>query len=334
MEHLALFSVTLNQAIGVGFLGIPYAFQNSGIIYSFIVLLFCSYSSYYIGTLTIELIFKELEEIKKPLTQQTINHLVDFFGPVQSYIFTMFLGLFIFGMLVAYSSVFSASLTANLPLPYLGTCDIYTDEGCLVNYRIYLTLFTIIVFVLTIIGVKEQKSFQIVLSLFRFLLIGALVIIAAIRIVSGEETSEITLINWENADLCYTVMIFAVVYQQNLPSIAEISIEKIVYVPWRVTIAFLVCYGLVGVILSISFVNVQRMCNLNYMYLDGIVGNIFKSFVLLCPAVDVLATAPMSSITLTHNIHNLVGKKVNLVVIQCIITGLVYIYSFFLYNLV
>lgn len=336
MEHLVLFSVTLNQAIGVGFLGIPFAFQQSGMVYSLCILMYLCFCSYYVSTLAIEIIFKETEELKEPLNEKSINHFVDFFGPVQSYIFAFLQMLFIFGLLVAFSSVFSASLSANLPLPYLSTCDLYKDAGCVVNYRIFLTIFIFSTYVLAVIGIKEQQTFQVILAMMRFFLVIGLTAIAIYRIASGEDTSEVTVINVEQMELCYTIIIFAVVYQHTLPSISEISYKKIIKVPFRVSITFFLFYGTLGTILSVSFVDVRRMCNLNYNYLDGVMGNIFKSFVLLAPAIDVIATAPLNCVTIADNFKALFKGKFNIPspVTKGVIMLMVYAYSFFLYNLV
>lgn len=66
MKRISLFAFALNQTVGVGLLGIPYAFKKSGILFGVFSLALCCYVSYYIGTLAVELIFKNMG-LKQPL---------------------------------------------------------------------------------------------------------------------------------------------------------------------------------------------------------------------------------------------------------------------------
>ena len=128
MEALSLFAYTINQTVGVGVLGMPYAFQQSGIFYSFAVLLFCIYMGYYVGTITVELIFQNHNELEEGLTITKPAFFDQMMNKKYSYLFSFLLITMTFGMNVAYFIVFASSLSANISLPYLSVCDIYEKD--------------------------------------------------------------------------------------------------------------------------------------------------------------------------------------------------------------
>ena len=81
--------------------------------------------------------------------------------------------------LAGYASVFAASFASNVPLGFTPTCDVYQDgdfySECRIVYWIYLFIFGILMLFAVIIGLKEQKSVQLVLSIMRFVIISLLV---------------------------------------------------------------------------------------------------------------------------------------------------------------
>ena len=338
MEHVSLFSTTLNTALGVGFLGIPYAFQNSGMLYSLIALLLCSFMTYYVGTLAIEVMLSESEEIKEPLQGGKIKFFIELVNPPYSHGLIILFAIMLLGFIISYSSVFATSLAENIPLPGLNACDIYVDGGdCIVNYRIYLTLFILVTYILIILGIKEQQSFQIALAILRFLLIITLVLEALHHILTTtEDLSEFSYINLDNFEICYTSLIFALVYQHGLPSISEISREKVIFVPKRVSLAMFFSYGILGITIGMAYPNIERMCTLNYKYLDGFFGNALKSFVILCPAFDVIASGAVCGISLTENLLIHFGLKSlwEKIVLKTGLVLIAYSVSLFFYNLV
>ena len=236
MDHISLFSVTINQAIGVGFLGIPYAFQYSGILYSVILLNICCLVSFYIGTLAIELIFKENEGVRESLLEHKDNFYGHFLDPVYSILYLILFWVMVLSSFVAFSLVFANSFSAHLPLPYLKACNIEDDTSgnCIINFRIYLTVYALICYVLSIIGIKEQKLFQNILALLRFLIIAVLIIIALYRIFTGDFYLDTPFINIKHIDISYTIFIFALTYQIGLPSFTIISRENMIHLPRRI----------------------------------------------------------------------------------------------------
>lgn len=73
--------------------------------------------------------------------------------------------LFNGGALWAFSSVFAASFSANIPLPMLNNgdvCDVSANpEECANNFRVWLALFAVIVVPLSLLELKEQHVIQV-----------------------------------------------------------------------------------------------------------------------------------------------------------------------------
>ena len=68
------------------------------------------------------------------------------------------------GALWAYSTVFAASFSANVPIFFLNdgdTCNIETDPGCYANYRIWLGVFSLFVVPLSCLDLREQQALQV-----------------------------------------------------------------------------------------------------------------------------------------------------------------------------
>ena len=106
--------------------------------------------------------------------------------------------------------------------------------------------------------------------------------------------------------------------------------------PKQIAFACLIGYGSLGFITSIAFANVERSCNLSFSYLEGFFGNIFKSFIILAPAIDVIGTSPVFIISSTENtlLSFDVTEKKKIFIFETVFCALLYFYSFFFYNIV
>lgn len=337
MKKITLFAFTVNQTVGVGFLGLPYAFQQSGMIYSITVLAFCCYLSYYVGTLAVEIIFKDYE-IKVPLHGKKLKQYVQLIDNHHSIIICALLTIFGSGCALAFSLIFASSMSLNIPLPYFPACDIYdtTHPECLTNFRIYLTIFILSTYILALRGVHEQKSVQLLMAFLRLMLMTTLVLVAIYRIVSGEPTQPISIINPAEIESTFSVIVYAVVYHHALPSIAQICEDSIIEMPKLVTWAIFISYALVGGLIGISFPNVSTQCNLSYGYLEGVLGEIIKAIVMILPATDVIASGPVVVIMVTENVLGYFNEKrraYEVLVISFIVFTL-YTIAFFVQDLV
>jgi amino acid permease len=337
MKTLSLFSFAVNQTVGVGMLGIPYAFQQSGIFFSLLALAFCSLTSYYIGTLAVELIFKD-SDISQPLKGKKSKFYVQLIDQKNS---TFLIILFIFfgvGIILAYSLIFSSSFSINIPLPYLSSCDIYNPlhTWCLTNYRIYLTIFTIIIYIFAIRGIQSQKWLQITITFLCSLVILLLILIALYRILTNEPTASLVLINYENISLGFAMLVFSVTFQHSLPSLVEVCEDSILKIPKLICVTVFMSYSILGVVVAYAFPNVGQQCNLNYSYLDGWFGEGLKMIIIVFPALNVVASAPVVIIMITDNVMCLYGEASEKVII-IMKSGIVifsYLVAFFIQDLV
>lgn len=213
IEQFGLFTgyvYSINSVIGAGFLGIPWAYENSGWLFSFAFQILVSIQSYIQAMQLLEsmsraeILLRIVEEggtvrqitIKDLLTQPpedtlilpknmvpiithrviTITDMIKVvIGPKAGMFHLILLFVYQTGILTAYASVFSTSFASNIPLGTWGTCDIYNTTEffttCRVKYWIYLMIFALITIYLTVKGIYEQKRMQQTMSVLRFIVI-------------------------------------------------------------------------------------------------------------------------------------------------------------------
>merc|ERR1719390_540909 len=90
-----------------------------------------------------------------------------------------------------FATVFAASLAAKIPLPFNGqhfTCDLYKNQSieCRQLYLEYLLIFAAICVPCSIVELKEQTWFQVLMSFVRFILIALLLADSIRMLISGE----------------------------------------------------------------------------------------------------------------------------------------------------
>ena len=208
------FVFTMNIVIGTGFLGLPYAFQETGILLSLIYLALVSALNNYLSLMFLEVIHKahllkisEEEGIpfylnardiilhsKKSVTVaenterlQSINErkidassaMSIIFGRKFGILYLLLLTIYFESILVTYTSVFGSSLAWSIPLLSTDTCDIYSSafySPCIYNYWIFLSIYSVIVIYLSVRGLKKQMNFQLVMCGMRFVIMSLVII--------------------------------------------------------------------------------------------------------------------------------------------------------------
>jgi hypothetical protein len=261
--------------------------------------------------------------------------------------------------MVAYGSIFASSFAANIPLGNLATCDIYSEgfySACMGHYWVYILIYSFLVTILTVKGLKEQKNFQILMCSMRFVIMSLVIfsslhlILSKLPIAPGESppNSNPPLFNYDKTDIALPIILFALGYQLQLPSIADLIANKQRNL-WRiitlVTIVSLVWYAALGVIVPYAINNIEEQCTLNFRnYSAGYNYRpwwaIFISYVIvLFPAFDVMSSFPLMSVALADNwVTMLYGdsevpiKKIRIIRIGVCVIPLVI--SFFFYNIV
>jgi len=86
------------------------------------------------------------------------------YGDASQQIATALLTLVLVIAMWSYAAIFASSMAAVMPIPFIGgTCDVYgewADQACASRYYLYLFLFALLMVTLSLIQLREQKSFQ------------------------------------------------------------------------------------------------------------------------------------------------------------------------------
>ena len=390
------FVYTINIVIGAGFLSLPYAFKETGILLSLIYLSLASALNNYLSLMFLEVMHKVkllkvwedegipiqlhardlvLKRRKLTVSEETSENTLIVEGSqmnasaAMSILFGRKFGIFYLslltisfeGALIAYTSIFGSSMASNVPLPGLGTCDIYTSgfySPCVYNYWVFVLIYAIIVIYLTLRGLKEQKSFQIVMCGMRFIIMTLVIVCSLDLLVKNNpvapggarpDSHSPAMFNFKETGVALPVILFALGYQLQLPSIVELVADKAKNL-WRivtaVTFTSLLWYSALGAVVPYAIPNVEEQSTLSFRQYSG--GNMDRtpwwaeiiSFVIvLFPAFDVMSCFPMSSISLADNwISIIYGKSeagykkvIGLRVVICLVPLVI---ASFLYNIV
>lgn len=90
----------------------------------------------------------------------------------------------------SYAAIFASSMAAIVPAPFLGgTCDVYddwADSACASRYYLYLAAFAVLMVLLSLVHLREQKTFQVAMTLCRVVL-GVAIIGDCLRMLALEE---------------------------------------------------------------------------------------------------------------------------------------------------
>jgi amino acid permease len=355
------FVYTMNIVIGAGFLSIPYAFAQSGVVLSLLYLLILSLQNIYLTLMFLEIIHKskylkawqnegteyhltvlELLRSKKHSTIDRefpdisqiprIDACTSFwliFGKKFGIFYLIIVTLCFEGSMIAYVSIFASSFTSNIPVGDLSTCDIYESgvfSKCGVNYWVFVVIYGIIVIFLSFKGLEEQKAFQFLMCIMRFVIMTIIIVCCFFLILRGKDidssdklTARPSLARPENSGITIPIIIFALLYQIQMPSVAELVNDKPRNL-WRivalVTVVSFFFYGALGLVVPFAINDLESEVSINFReysagYKERTFWMHFVSFVVvLFPAFDVISSFPLSSISLADNwIAVLYGKQ-------------------------
>lgn len=392
-ETMGLFSgfvFSINVMIGAGFLGLPYSFSQTGIVLSLIYLILLCLLNNYLSLIFLEVMHKAF--LLKNMKEEGASFAFrtrDFFktsklefasfdtsrtfedyridaSVAMSVIFGRKFGIFYLailticfeGTLVAYASIFATSLADNIPLITGSSCNIYEKgyfSSCLYSYWIFLFFFSLIVVILTLIDLKEQRVFQIVMCIMRFTIM-SLVIFSCISIMlsgksidsSKKSHASPALFKFSNTEIGLPIIIFALLYQLQMPSVTQYVKDKKSNL-WKiislVSVTSFVWYGALGLVVPYAIDDVAAQVSLNFADYSG--GKDYRNIwdytvsyiVLLFPAFDVLSSYPLASISIADNWKAMVYGEENIprkkiVILKLIFSVIPLIISFFLYDIV
>ena len=257
-------------------------------------------------------------------------------GNVAKSVYVVFVCLYVYGTLWAFSSVFAASLSANVPIVFLDTqtCDVEADPGCLVNFRIWEALFAAIVIPLSLLDLSEQKVVQVLMAAARAIVI--LLLVCTVYAAVGCKGVAFTAVQPHLEGKTYEpygvmarpaglgvlipIAVFSQIFHVGIPSLAEPLADKS-HLARMFSAAFavvLTAYMILGTSLAAYFgQEADSQINLNWAGYVGCVHreagdprgevhnderSLWAAFtatvVLIFPALDVASAFPLNAISL------------------------------------
>jgi amino acid permease len=211
---------TVNYILGVGVLGMPFAFYKGGWLLSTfclgLVTVMATFTALWLVDVSLRAQYIKRQErlrVAGELDHNDGGHLgPSDLGVIQQKVSTrsqhryemnelveMFLGLrarrfyevlviiYLVGALWSYTSVFASSLASHVGLPNINggnECDIYKDSSssCSDLYYTYVAMFTLVAVPLTCLDLTEMKILQIGLAIFRFVSLATMMITSMVAI--------------------------------------------------------------------------------------------------------------------------------------------------------
>eukprot|EP00519_Triparma_laevis_P008143 CAMPEP_0182503332 /NCGR_PEP_ID=MMETSP1321-20130603/15133_1 /TAXON_ID=91990 /ORGANISM="Bolidomonas sp., Strain RCC1657" /LENGTH=479 /DNA_ID=CAMNT_0024708485 /DNA_START=47 /DNA_END=1482 /DNA_ORIENTATION=+ len=235
-----------------------------------------------------------------------------------TYIFT--LGLYMYGTLWAYTSVFANACSYALPLSKI--FGVGVDD-----YLVYVAVFASVVVPLTCMELKEQVAVQVFLSLCRFLMV--IVMVGSVSYAMHATTAQFddqtschgsSLVNFSGLYKMLPIAVYANIFHHSIPGLSSPVADKSkLSMIFGSTFAFgMIAYGLIGGVVAWYFGDsIDQSANLNWVgYHAGTgaqtpEGNwTHKSwltaaiayFVVVFPATDVVSAFPLNGITLGNSL--------------------------------
>jgi amino acid permease len=227
--------------------------------------------------------------------------------------YSIILIVYIYGTLWAYTTVFANSFAAHLSLGDW-------------SYQIYLVLFALIVVPFSLREFSEQVNVQVVLSIFRIVMVSLMVLTTLVaffhgHVEFGEEPSDemshidIWKVSPSGLHLLMPVAAYAYIFHHSIPSLAHNVRDKgsLTTLFRTALLISMVSYIGVGAVVSMYFGDgTKSSSNLNWLHYLAFIGNnggqpslfakILKFFVVLFPAIDVASAYPLNAYTLGNNI--------------------------------
>jgi amino acid permease len=257
------------------------------------------------------------------------------------------------GSMWGYSSVFSASFAANVPVDFLspavgGVCDVEADwAGCAPHYHFYLAIFTCIAIPLACMEFREQAVVQVTMTIARIVVLVLLVatvlggmgcegvsfleapVDAAQRAAQSRLADGLGLIS------LLPVCLFAFIFHHSIPGVSE-PVRNKAQLPGVFSVGFLITglgYLVLATISAYFFGDsVKRQASLAWegyvgcvapnltpaeaMAQRSIVAAAVASFILIFPALDVTSAYPLNAVTLANSLATAILPPAELVEMQ------------------
>ena len=257
------------------------------------------------------------------------------FGSIGRFVFIIIFCSYGILALWCFASVVGTSLSIYIPLngSVVRKCNetefagvpYPQDPPCFNLYRVSVSVFGIIVTLLSLLELNEQKYIQLTFTLLRFLAFSSIIIFSVYLIIHNAMYPPLALPPRLNATASHSLTTFnikwvlvaipVIVYTQNMhaaiPSITHcVSSKKRLKLTLITTFATLWCIFLVlGIVASFALRNaVNENVTLNWRYFTesrfNIAVRIISFFITIFPSIDTVSAYPLVATTLSNNLYS------------------------------
>jgi len=241
-----------------------------------------------------------------------------FIGKKGVAVYTVFISLYIIGLLWAYTSVFASAMSKAIPL----LSSFFNNEYDEYDYVVYAILFGFVVVPLSCLELTEQVRLQVFMTACRFLMLGLM--IWTTRHTDGwqqmdttddNDDHDVPLVHFGGLYKTVPILIVANMYHHSIPGLSRPVTDKTqlrTLFRWT-SVCTSLAYSTIGIALGYFFGRhyIQPSVNLAWKQyhpthtgLGGILINRFiPAYIVVFPALDVLSAFPLNAITLGNNMH-------------------------------
>ena len=354
----------VNSVVGAGILALPYAYSVSGwglgILAQLFALLLSIGSSYSIlsGWSRVEAIVQLRESghnlkpksytdifssFPKPRNEYLLEHKIkpvlaerkfDLYEMTKITLGQFHGNILIFAYIIAdypvlcaYYSIFSTSMASNVPL-FGDQCNIYEEKEffgpCRYSYWGNLTIFLLLMIILSFFKVREHKHFQIALTLFRVYVILTMVFTCFYGILSDTQLDSPERIdadpegfNFIGFRLVFFTTVFASLYENMIPTSTSFVKNKARDMPKLINAAvatFNTLYILIALSVVFTVKEPQHLATLNWRnYSSGHDAStrpmwtyLVSYSIILLPALELLSSFPIVAFNFSDNLLSIV----------------------------
>ena len=356
----------LNTIIGSGFLGIPFAFYHAGLFPSFITLSILSLCSCITSLWLLEIMgrarvldkLRRGETVGQILNETNCGHLYRIsserkyeltelceimFGTAGKIIFIAIITVYCFLALWSYCAVVGTTWSSNIPVNTSMVAECHqtdftmqyfpTNTRCYSWYRVCVSVFGVVVTLLSLLELNEQKYIQAIFSILRFVALSSIITFAIYLIVYNSLNADTPIpsgLNHTNATSTqllsrfdmkwWLVTIPVLVYAQNLhqgipslthPVLPKIRLKAMLIATFVTTWSF---YTLLGIVVSFAFLSlINENATLDWNYFTGAAHNIavriISYFIILFPSLDIISAYPLVVTAVANNLYLVLMRR-------------------------
>lgn len=303
---------SVNYIMGCGFLGIPEAFVKAGVLLGPVVVLIAFFAMNASKDYTLEAMGRAEAMVKivkiterrlhdadaegAIITPSMTDYIVSslrkfeitdmfaiFVGRKARIVYALVLGVYQYGGLLSYATVWASSFAANVPIVFLAggaTCNV-EDGGCADQFHVWLAVFAVIAVPLACLDLEEQVPVQLIMFAARILVVVLLcgTVLAGYGC-DGVVFAEIPpgkppvtpLASADGLGVIIPIVIYAFIFHHSIPVLSQpvankLSLRNVFLAAFLVVT---IAYAAIGIVVSTAFgPEVNSQCNLNWRQYVG-----------------------------------------------------------------